>query len=272
MSGTIGAIPAASLAGRLYYATDEGLLYRDTGAAWVQVADRGGKWSPHRPPVPIHTMGDEFDDSSLDAKWTEWDPAGALLTPSEDQKGLKLVHTDNPSSTENYAGIYQALGADDEYEFITRASFSVGAATGVQPMVGILLLQDPDVNPTTCDLIALVVRGTNGVPSLVAAYRMTSYTVFSSSTHGQATQTIGSAYLCLQWKASTGKYCAYYSNDGTSWIKIVNDVAHGMAAAPGFVGLGVNAFSADVTGRFEFFRVRSAASGIYNVFPEPLGG
>lgn len=40
MSGTLAARPAASLNGRLYFATDDngGTLYRDTGAAWVQVA------------------------------------------------------------------------------------------------------------------------------------------------------------------------------------------------------------------------------------------
>lgn len=39
MAGTYGAIPAAGTAGRLYFATDTATLYRDSGAAWVQVAD-----------------------------------------------------------------------------------------------------------------------------------------------------------------------------------------------------------------------------------------
>lgn len=37
MSGTLAARPAAAKAGKLYFATDNGILYRDTGAAWVQV-------------------------------------------------------------------------------------------------------------------------------------------------------------------------------------------------------------------------------------------
>src|SRR5215831_14639844 len=36
--GLDGAKPAASTDGRYYYATDTGLLYRDNGAAWVQIA------------------------------------------------------------------------------------------------------------------------------------------------------------------------------------------------------------------------------------------
>jgi hypothetical protein len=37
MSGLIAARPAFATAGRLYWATDENILYRDTGAAWVNI-------------------------------------------------------------------------------------------------------------------------------------------------------------------------------------------------------------------------------------------
>ncbi|MBW2648962.1 MAG: hypothetical protein JRC53_03960 [Deltaproteobacteria bacterium] len=36
--GLVSARPAAGIDGRLYYATDEGILYRDTGAAWEEKA------------------------------------------------------------------------------------------------------------------------------------------------------------------------------------------------------------------------------------------
>src|SRR3989304_8294020 len=35
---TLANRPAASVAGRVYYATDTGLLYADTGSAWTQIA------------------------------------------------------------------------------------------------------------------------------------------------------------------------------------------------------------------------------------------
>lgn len=38
MAGVIGSRPAAATAGLLYFATDEGKLYRDTGAAWVLIS------------------------------------------------------------------------------------------------------------------------------------------------------------------------------------------------------------------------------------------
>src|SRR6266850_5956008 len=36
--GTFAARPAAGTSGRWYFATDTGVLYADTGAAWTQVA------------------------------------------------------------------------------------------------------------------------------------------------------------------------------------------------------------------------------------------
>ena len=40
MSGPVASRPAASIAGRLYYATDEGVLYRDTASTWEKAAVR----------------------------------------------------------------------------------------------------------------------------------------------------------------------------------------------------------------------------------------
>lgn len=43
LSGLLADLPAFGVAGRLYFATDEGVLYRDTGAAWVRVSLGGGE-------------------------------------------------------------------------------------------------------------------------------------------------------------------------------------------------------------------------------------
>lgn len=40
LSGTLAARPAFGVAGREYWTSDEGILYRDTGAAWVKVSVR----------------------------------------------------------------------------------------------------------------------------------------------------------------------------------------------------------------------------------------
>jgi hypothetical protein len=266
MSGTIGAIPAASLAGRLYYATDEGLLYRDTGAAWVQVADKGSKWSPHRPPTTIHAMGDEFDDGSVDVKWTTWNPSGsALVTVSEDDEGLKLTGTDDPGASDSWQGIYQALGADDEHEFIVRVG--VQMVTGAFGAVGIGLLEG---TTTTSDLLAGVITVGASGPSSIGVNRYTAYnsgvaqTLASNNNHQS-----NSVYLCLQHKLSTNKISLYWSDDGINWMRSVSDQATTFTA--GYVALLVDPVNRDCAARYEFFRVRSAASGIHNTFPSPLG-
>ncbi len=46
MRGTLAARPAASIAGRLYFATDNGLLYRDNGASWDQYCSLGFGGNP----------------------------------------------------------------------------------------------------------------------------------------------------------------------------------------------------------------------------------
>jgi hypothetical protein len=265
MSGTIGAIPAASLAGRLYYATDEGLLYRDTGAAWVQVAAKEGKWNPRKPPTTIHAMGDEFDDSSLDAKWTEFDPA-TLLTVSEDQKGLRLAGTDDPGANDSFMGIYQALSADDEHEFIVRCS--VQMVTGAWGLVGIGLLEGV---LSTSDLIATgIAIGSTG-PFAIQTTRHLSYNVGATQTlASNNNRTINSTYLCVQHKQSTNAISVYWSEDGVSWMRNVSNQSTTFTAA--YVALLVNAHNRDVAGRFEFFRVRSGGAGsFFNTFPSPLG-
>jgi hypothetical protein len=221
-----------------------------------------------------HPMDDEFTDSSFNTSlWAEWDPSGSnLLSPSEDPAGLKLSCADNPASTENWMGVYQAIpsGGDDEFEFITRAGFS--APAGQFAMAGLLLLEDPGGAPTTSDLLALAVRGNTSGPDVALAARYGSYTGGGIVTVGSSPFTLGTAYLCFQWKISTGKYCAYWSADGINWLKLITDTAHGMAAAPTAIGLGCNAYQRDMVGRFEFFRVKSGSSGVYNQYPDLLAG
>lgn len=53
--GLLSARAAAGNAGRLYYATDTNLLYRDSGSAWQAMSEGGGSANPGSP-----TSGDRF--------------------------------------------------------------------------------------------------------------------------------------------------------------------------------------------------------------------
>jgi hypothetical protein len=242
------------------------------GIKWSTPMTAGfaSKWNPWTPPGTIHTKGDEFDNSSLDVKWSEWDPA-TLLTVTEDAWGVKLAHTDNPGATHSLAGIYQAFGADDEWEITTRVTITAPHGDGA--FAGLGLLQDPSGAPTTSDALLFTIRspGASG-PDIVGLHRYTDYTTFAASP-GSFEWRSTEAYLCLQWKVSTAKYSAWFSSNGIGWNSLLRDQAHGMAAAPGYFGLCVNAFNKIMHARYEFCRVKSGAAGsYYDVFPEPLGG
>jgi hypothetical protein len=47
--GTLAARPAAANAGRIYYATDTDILYRDSGSAWQAISLGGGTANPGSP-------------------------------------------------------------------------------------------------------------------------------------------------------------------------------------------------------------------------------
>lgn len=84
--GTIGALPTAAIAGRIYFATDQKALYYDTGSAWSLIASQplryanagpavllSGSWgvlatAVHLPAAAVWqiTMGADFISTSVD--------------------------------------------------------------------------------------------------------------------------------------------------------------------------------------------------------------
>jgi len=66
--------PAFGSEGRLFFATDVPMLYRDTGSAWEDYASGGAfdssYYDPDYPPVATGTYNDEFNDDSIDAAWS----------------------------------------------------------------------------------------------------------------------------------------------------------------------------------------------------------
>lgn len=69
MSGVVGSIPAFGTAGRLYWATDEHILYRDSGAAWVAVGtlDLADMTEKSHASLTSLTTGDPHTQYVLDA-------------------------------------------------------------------------------------------------------------------------------------------------------------------------------------------------------------
>lgn len=87
LQGTFAARPAAGVAHRLYYATDSGVLYYDTGAAWVDIAT-AATLSAHIASAAPHSG--EIPKSLIDAK-------GDLIVGAADNTPARL-----PPGTDGY--------------------------------------------------------------------------------------------------------------------------------------------------------------------------
>jgi len=72
--------PAAGIAGRLFFASDTGKIWRDNGTTWDDVTPTGGggatpNWvtkSPDTPPASPTAYDDEFDAASLNTSLWTW--------------------------------------------------------------------------------------------------------------------------------------------------------------------------------------------------------
>lgn len=106
MTGVLGSRPAAATAGRLYAATDNGIIYRDTGSVWSAIAN-------------LTATGDQnasYSGSPLSAPnnattYLTWDSLGA---------GSALLDLTDPSApTVLVAGIYSVTASIEDSTAVT---------------------------------------------------------------------------------------------------------------------------------------------------------
>lgn len=125
LAGTFASMPSAAHAGRLYYATDAGIVLRDTGSTWVVVAntgqrtyklpsssgwattalgsatvvaDKGGRLFTF--PNADNTARIEYRTETIGANYTAtacFDVAGASLNTQSQMFGLVLRNSSNGS-------------------------------------------------------------------------------------------------------------------------------------------------------------------------------
>jgi hypothetical protein len=69
-------------------------------------------WDPDAPPASASALDDEFDDGTLDAKWTELD-FGSVLAVNESGTYNHLILTSSPGAGNKAAGLAQTLPAGD---------------------------------------------------------------------------------------------------------------------------------------------------------------
>jgi hypothetical protein len=109
----------------------------------------GSFWTPKAAPDSLSAYDDEFDDESLDGKWTEWDEEG-MLTVSEEEWGLQFLL--DISTPNRAAGIFQTA-PEGNYTIWTEAGihsdWAYDFAADDYLNVGILFGEDLTNNPDT---------------------------------------------------------------------------------------------------------------------------
>jgi|WetSurSiteA1Bulk_404760.scaffolds.fasta_scaffold00434_18 hypothetical protein len=133
---------------------------------WTQIAGSGASivklWTPDAFIASPAAQSDHFDDASLAAKWTEWDPGG-LLSISEADSFAKLAITNN--AAEKWSGMYQTCPAGD---FTIIAKLNILHNAGANYVLGALaLFKEAIANPSTTDFYSYyTTSGANGAVGL----------------------------------------------------------------------------------------------------------
>ena len=207
-------------------------------------------WSPDAPPATANAKDDEFNDNSWDSgKWTEFDPA-AKLTISEANQGA--IFDNITGAGENVAGAMQSV-ADADWTIWTKVDLVCLKANYFN--AGLMCLQDAVANPTTSDILGLVLQA-SASDLRVLVVRWNAYNSWNSTLWtGAAQGAVTSLYLRMRHISSLLYYD--FSTDGISWVRAYYGAR---PWAPKQVGIMANNVNQGVTCRaiFPFFRFLDA--------------
>jgi hypothetical protein len=226
---------------------DRALVVRSSGAP---VPPRA-LYVPDFPPTSPNANDDEFDDASLNAAWSEWDP-GSVLTVTEGGTGVKLV---NAAASLTAGGIYQALPSGD-WSITTKVHTTRNNASNVWP--GILIGEDLSGSPSTSDFYTFGPAYGGSGPEISLA-QWSSYTSFSS-TAGGISEKVHAAYFRVCKSGTT--YTFSWSPDGIAWTMIGSPGS--LAWTPAHIGLGLvtdHGNAVQIESHFRFWR--QVASGVW---------
>jgi hypothetical protein len=210
---------------------------------------RVGGWSPDAPPATAGSIDDEFNDGSLGAAWTEYDPDSKTAW-TVGNGGLRAVVSTTAGNNVN--GIHQAIPTGD---FSIAAKIHLAAKELATFSAGIAVFEDPSGN-NDIGTWAVFRDATAGYP--VRAYSATHINHTAGAVDKIAPATIGfgfeKIYLRLR-RTGTNYYCDF-SFGGVSWRTMNSWAAITWGFTPTKVGLYVNNNNTGEaqTAYFQFFR------------------
>lgn len=216
----------------------------------------GRSWNPFAPPTSAASQDDEFNDSSLDAKWTEFDP-NSKLTLTEGDGGLSFSDI-TTAATDNVAGVYQALPSGNCTLDIAVA-LSVNASNIVRS--GITLWEDPTNN--TKKLFLFGGAWSNGT-YIIAGDIMTNNTTWSSRPWSTTPTGLGWSLLFFRLRRTTTTWSFDYSAfPGARMATGGTQTEVQLGFTPTNMGIAISNFNTGITHNMQafFFRYRSSDVG-----------
>lgn len=212
------------------------------------------EWDPDAPPVSGSSYDDEFNGSTLDPKWTIWNPGSFTQTLSVENGQVSFLR---PSTAGvDLSGIFQSAPTPP-FTIVTK--FHVKYKHGnVNLQPGILVGEDLDSDPATGNVVQICVDNTN-LTREVIVYRRTQYNAATSGHAGLDIDSlifVGTFYLRFA-VTSTSVASLQFSTDGKAWTESNTTVNMStVLSAIEQIGLTLNNRSGnDAKVSFDFFRV-----------------
>lgn len=189
-------------------------------------------WNPDIFPDSPTIQSDHFDDGSLAAKWSEFDPGG-VLTVSESGHHAYLEIANGVGVM---AAIFQDLPSGD-FTITAKAAYQIKSLDSAYLYAGIMLFEDATNNPSTCKLLNFTAYFKDGylVPQII--YN-TDYNSWSASPYTGLSQVVSvppSVYFRVR-RTGTNLYFDT-SLDGVTW-KYWATIAQGTYFTPAEFGIG----------------------------------
>jgi hypothetical protein len=252
-----GQITGASMVGGTVLLTDTG-AWKIIGADlslidYVLPVSGGGAtpvpvkytWSSDAPPVTATAQDDEFNDGSINVKWTEIDH-DSVLTASEETTFPHMRLTAITRAGRNVCGLAQSIPAGD-FTIVSKVHM---ASSANYAYIGLAmwesLVADSDIYTTT-------IKQEASASYFTVAY-LTNRNTQSTTPHNVGGNTYGAPIRYIRIRRNSTNYYHGYSIDGIHWYE--PSAALNPSFTPTYFGIMVDNYGtgADLVGRFDFFR------------------
>ncbi len=209
------------------------------GVKWATPASGGSsyiKYDPDEPPGSAHAKDDEFNDASIDAKWT-WANQGSATAEEGGKTGLISI---TPANNAEYRCLTQAVPAG---AWTLTAKVHFGGDFIADSYAGLLILPATDGK-----LEALVIGKDGAEASNLRAETWSSWATYAGQRkllRWDATV----AYLKIVWDGTTLTY--YISSTGVAYAKLF--ASFSPSFTPGRFGIAARGNA--LPSYFDWFRV-----------------